>query len=152
MNQKLFCRFVALVIALFAAPFVQAAPQVVELTQVPCQFLESEQDVDHGFKSTKIQDCEAINEKTGDDRLARAVVLKLKPGKTIFRVRNKNVPYELGFWVRGATLLSRATLPSASGGGLTTGKTQDYVIDLKPGEYVYSCPLNPTPDYRLVVE
>ena len=152
MNPKLLCRFAALIIVLFAAPYVQAAPQVVELTQVPCQFLESEQGVDQGFKSTNIRDCEAINAKTGKDRLTRAVVLKLKPGQTIFRVTNKNVPYELGFWVRGATLVGRATLPSASGGGLTTGKTQDYAIDLKPGEYVYSCPLNPTPDYRLVVE
>jgi hypothetical protein len=25
------------------------------------------------------------------------------------------------------------------------------VIELKPGEYVYSCPLNPTPDCRLIV-
>ena len=152
MNPKSLCRFIALVIALLAAPSVQAAPQVVELNQVPCQFLESEQGIDRGFKSTNIRDCEAINEQTGDARLARAVVLKLKPGMTVFRVTNKNVPYELGFWVRGATLVGRATLPGVSGGGLTTGKTQDYVIDLKPGEYVYSCPLNPTPDYRLVVE
>jgi hypothetical protein len=42
-------------------------------------------------------------------------------------------------------------LPSASGGGLTTGKSQDYPITLKPGEYVYSCPLNNTPDYKLIV-
>lgn len=152
MNQKSLCGFVVLSTALFAAPYVQAAPQVVELTQVPCQFLESERSVDHGFKSAKIRDCEAINEKTGGERLADAGVLRLKPGKTVFRVTNRNVPYELGFWLRGATLVGRATLPSVSGGGLVTGKTQDYVIDLKPGEYVYSCPLNPTPDYRLVVE
>ena len=144
--------FIIMALALFAVPLVQAAPQVVELVQVPCQFLESEHGVNQGFKSTKIQDCEAINAKTGDERLARAVVLKLKPGKTVFRVTNKNVPHELGFWLRGATLISRATLPNVSGGGLTTGKTQDYVIDLKPGKYVYSCPLNPTPDYRLVVK
>ena len=31
------------------------------------------------------------------------------------------------------------------------GKSRDYAIDLEPGEYVYSCPLNPTPDYRLIV-
>jgi hypothetical protein len=31
------------------------------------------------------------------------------------------------------------------------GKTRDYAIELKPGEYVYSCPLNTTPDYRLMV-
>ena len=26
------------------------------------------------------------------------------------------------------------------------------VLELEPGEYLYSCPLNPTPDYRLVVK
>ena len=139
------------VLSLLAAPAI-AAPQVVELNQVPCQFLESEHGTNHGYKSAKIQDCEAINAKSGKARLAKAKVIELKPGKTVFRVSNKDVPYELGFWLRGATLVSRATLPSVSGGGLTTGRTQDYEIDLKPGEYVYSCPLNPTPDYRLIVK
>ena len=64
---------------------------------------------------------------------------------------SRGVPYELGFWLRGATLAGRVKLPSVSGGGLVTGKTQDYAITLAPGEYVYSCPLNTTPDYRLVV-
>jgi hypothetical protein len=142
---------IATLLALIAFPAL-AAPQVVELNQVPCQFLESEHGVNHGYKSAKIEDCEAINARSGKDRLAKAKTLELKPGRTVFRVANKDVPYELGFWLRGATLLSRATLPSVSGGGLTTGRTRDYVIDLKPGEYVYSCPLNPTPDYRLVVK
>jgi len=97
-------------------------------------------------------DCKTINGKTADGRLGTARVLKLKPGKYLFRVTNKNVPYELGFWLRGEGLLGRATLPSVSGGGLTTGTTKDYAITLEPGEYLYSCPLNPTPDYRLVVE
>ncbi|MBE7424359.1 MAG: hypothetical protein HS110_18320 [Zoogloeaceae bacterium] len=147
--MKYACTVVML--SLLAAPAI-AAPQVVELNQVPCQFLESEHGTNHGYKSAKIQDCEAINAKSGKARLAKAKVIELKPGKTVFRVSNKDVPYELGFWLRGATLVSRATLPSVSGGGLTTGRTQDYEIDLKPGEYVYSCPLNPTPDYRLVVK
>lgn len=134
------------------AAAVQAAPRVVELNQVSCQFLEPEQDQNHGYTSAKPHDCEAINAKTGKTRMAKSKTIELQPGKTIFRVSNKDVPYELGFWLRGATLLSRATLPSVSGGGLTTGKTQDYVIDLKPGEYVFSCPLNPTPDYRLIVK
>lgn len=141
---------IAAALALCAAP--AAAQQVVELNQVPCQFLESEHGVNHGYKSAKLQDCEAINAKSGQERLAKSKTIALKPGKTVFRVSNKDVLYELGFWLRGATLVSRATLPSVSGGGLTMGKTQDYVIDLKPGEYVYSCPLNPTPDYRLVVK
>ncbi len=126
-------------------------PVVIELTQTACQFLESENGVDQGFRSTKAQDCDAVNARTGKERVAKAKVLSLKPGNYVFRVTNKNVPYELGFWLRGATLVKRATLPSVSGGGLTQGKVQDYAIALKAGDYVYSCPLNPTPDYKLVV-
>lgn len=129
-----------------------AQPQVIALTQVPCQFVESEGGLDRGFKSVKAADCEAINARTAAERLAGAKTLELKPGKYVFRVTNRNVPYELGFWLRGASLVDRARLPSVSGGGLVTGKTQDYEIDLKPGSYVFSCPLNPTPDYKLVVK
>lgn len=128
-----------------------AAPQVIELTQVACQFVESENGRDHGFQSRAAADCEAINARSGRERLAAAKVLRLKPGAYIFRVSNSNVPYELGFWLRGDGLVNRARLPSVSGGGLTVGKPQDYAVELTPGEYVYSCPLNPTPDYRLVV-
>ena len=126
-------------------------PTVIALTQTGCQFLESEKGIDHGFKTTKKADCEAINGKNGAQRLADSKTINLKPGKYIFRVTNKNVPYMLGFYLRGDGVLDYATLPRVSGGGLTTGKTQDYAIDLKPGSYVYSCPLNPTPDYRLEV-
>lgn len=128
-----------------------ARPPVIELTQVACQFLESEQGANHGYRSSRLEDCQAINAKSGASRLEQAAPLRLKAGRTIFRVTNRDVPYELGFWLRGDGIAGRATLPSVSGGGLTTGTTQDYVIDLKPGEYVYSCPLNPTPDYRLLV-
>jgi len=34
---------------------------------------------------------------------------------------------------------------------MTLGKTLEYEIELKPGDYVYSCPLNTTPDYKLKV-
>lgn len=128
-----------------------AEPTVIEFTQVGCQFIESENGVDHGFSTTQSADCEAINERTGDERLAKAKVLQLKPGKYVFKVTNKNVPYPLGFWVRGDGVVNRARLPSVSGGGLTLGTSKDYHIDLKPGEYVYSCPLNPTPNYKIVV-
>lgn len=124
---------------------------VIELTQVACQFLESENGVDREFTTEKKADCEAINDETGEGRLAEAKTLELTPGRHVFRVTNVDVPYDLGFWVRGDGLVNRARLPSVSGGGLTTGATKDYVIDLEPGEYVYSCPLNPTPDYRLIV-
>ncbi|MCI0431260.1 MAG: hypothetical protein L0210_12075 [Rhodospirillales bacterium] len=126
-------------------------PTIIELTQIPCQFVESENGVDHGYKTTKKADCEAINAKSGESRLAAATVMTLKPGKYIFRVTNKNVPYDLGFWLRGDGIINRVKLPSVSGGGLKTGATKDYSIELKPGEYVYSCPLNTTPDYKLLV-
>lgn len=125
--------------------------KIIELTQTHCQFVESE-GKDHGFKSTKKADCEAFNAKDGDQRLAASKTLKLKPGKHVFRVTNKNVPYSLGFYLRGDGILARTTLPKVSGGGLTTGTTKDYAITLKPGSYVYSCPLNPTLDYKIVVE
>jgi hypothetical protein len=130
-------------------------PKVIDLTQVGCQFLESETK-NHGFHPQKAADCEAINEKTGKARLEKAKSFTLKPGAYVFRVTNKNVPYELGFWLRSegyspANPLHKLTKTSISGGGLTTGKSHDYEVTLKPGEYVYSCPLNPTPNYRLIV-
>ncbi len=134
-----------------------ADPTVVTLTQVGCQFLESENGVDHHYKTMSEDDCVKINEKTGAERLTEAKTLALKPGKYIFRVTNKNVPYELGFWLRESDYrpgnpLDKLTKTSVSGGGLTPGVTKDYVVDLKPGEYLYSCPLNPTPDYKLEVK
>lgn len=131
--------------------YAQGAPRVIELTQTGCQFVESEGGVDHGFQTASAADCAVINEQSGAERVADAAPLRLEPGKYIFRVTNKNVPYELGFWLRGQGF-SRVTLPSTSGGGLTEGVTRDYEIELTAGEYLYSCPLNPTPDYHLIVE
>ena len=106
------------------------APRLVELTQLPCQFLESEGGIDRGYMSRSIKDCEAINAKTAKDRVAGARPLELEPGKYVFRVTNRNVPYELGFWLRGASAAGRLTLPSVSGGGLLPGKSRDYPIEL----------------------
>ncbi len=128
-----------------------AADTLIELTQLPCQFLESESGIDRGYQSVSAGDCKKINDDSGDDRLKTAKALILKPGNYTFRVTNKNVPYALGFWLRGKGLIDRARLPSVAGGGMTIGKTLDYQIELKPGEYLYSCPLNPTPNYSLIV-
>ncbi len=140
-----------------AAYSAAGAPKVITLTQVGCQFLESENGVNHGFKPKSGKDCEAINARTGKERLAKAKTLMLAPGKYIVRVTNTNVPYELGFWVRDKDYdwrnpIHQLTKISKSGGGLHLGQTQDYAVELKEGEYLYSCPLNPTPNYRLVVK
>jgi len=149
-----------LVVALSAgvgARALAAEPTVIVLTQIGCQFVESENGVDHGYMPTAKADCDAINARTAADRLKKAEALKLKPGRYVFRVTNKNVPYELGFWLREADYnwrnpVHQVTKISVSGGGLVEGKTQDYAVDLKPGKYLYSCPLNTTPDYPLIVE
>lgn len=145
--------------ALFSSP-AQAARDdatIVVLTQTGCQFVESEKGVDHRYMPQKAEDCIDINQKTGSARLAKAGALTLKPGKYVFRVSNKNVPYALGFWLRSegyraGNLVDKLSKTSVSGGGLTTGTTRDYEVTLKAGEnYVYSCPLNPTPNYRITV-
>ena len=144
--------------AAFAGPASSAKePTVIELTQIACQFLESENGVDHGFTTSKKADCEAINGETGARRLAEAKVIELEPGTYVFRVTNQDVPYELGFWLREHDYnwknpLHKLTKTSVSGGGLAPGTTKDYEVELEPGEYLYSCPLNTTPDYRLVVK
>ncbi len=138
-----------------ASSHANAEPQIIELTQVPCQFLDVEKD--HGYTSAKKADCETINEASGGERLANSKTMKLKPGDYIFRVKNENVPYELGFWLREkdynwANPLHKLNKISVSGGGLHEGLTKDYKVTLKEGEYLFSCPLNTTLDYNLIVE
>lgn len=124
--------------------------QIVTLTQTGCQFLETESK-DYEYQTTKAEDCNQINSKTLAERKKGFKPLLLLPGKYTFRVTNSDVPYELGFYLRGEGV-SQVTLPKVSGGGLNKGNSQDYQITLKPGKYVFSCPLNPTPDYPIVVQ
>jgi len=144
-------KFILLFVAVFIlSPCVSKAAQVIELTQTGCQFLESE-GTDHQFSTHSSHDCEAINARSEKKRLATAKPMVLSPGEYIFRVKNRDVPYVLGFWLRGNGL-SRLTLPTVSGGGIKIGGVRDYAITLKEGIYRYSCPLNPTPDYTLIVQ
>ena len=145
----------ALVAAAFATGSAVAAPTVVELTQVACQFVESENGVDHDFKTTQKADCEAINAKNAENRLQEAKPLQLKAGDYVFKVTNKDVPYMLGFWLRNKGYnplnpVDKLTGTSVSGGGLNPGVTLDYDVTLKPGEYGYSCPMTTTSEYRML--
>ncbi len=139
------------------SPVAAQEATIINLTQVGCQFLESENDVNRGFQPTSAADCVEINTRTGEQRLAEAQVLNLPPGRYIFRVENRNVPYPLGFWLRESDYdlgnpVHKLTKTSVSGGGLTQGTTLDYEVTLEAGtQYVYSCPLNPTPNYSIVV-
>jgi len=135
---------------LLLSPSVLLAVPTITLTQTACQFIEPENG-DQNYQVNSYMGCEEINHVTADKRLEKSGVLQLKAGEYVFRVYNKDVPYVLGFWLRGEGL-GRITLPSTSGGGIQTGGYKDYRIKLIKGEYVYSCPLNPTPDYKLTVE
>ena len=126
-----------------------AEATVIDLTQVGCQFLETEPK-DYQYQPTNAEDCKKINSETLATRKSGFKPLELKPGKYIFRVANSNVPYPLGFYLRGEGI-KKVSLPKVSGGGLTKGTTKDYEITLTSGKYVFSCPLNPTPDYPIVV-
>ena len=144
----LWSAFVVVTALLIGADVSAEEATIIELTQTPCTIVEAEENPLR-FVSSNIKDCKRINKETAGEREFKT--LKLKAGKYIFRVTNKNVPYDLGFWVRGKGT-GRLTLPSVSGGGLKKGTTKDYAIKLAPGKYLYSCPLNPTPDYPLIVE
>jgi hypothetical protein len=130
-------------------PEQSAEATVIYLTQVGCQFLEVETK-NHQYQPTSANDCKKINTQTLASRKLEFKPLKLQPGKYIFRVTNSNVPYPLGFYLRGEGI-KKFSLPKVSGGGLTPGTTKDYEITLSSGKYVFSCPLNPTPDYPIVV-
>jgi len=84
--------------------------------------------------------------------------LHLRPGKYQFRVVNKNVDKDLGFVIqkeedKNADVMQTAVSNSFTTAYVTKGDVQyTGIVELKHGNYVYSCPLNPTPHYRLVVK
>lgn len=82
--------------------------------------------------------------------------LKLKAGKAyVFEVENSGVDHNVGFVVapKGKTdqanHIPEAYVKQAIGDGETSTSS---VVTLEEGEYVYFCPLNPTPQYTLIVE
>lgn len=137
------------VFSLFSFLLPAQAQSVITLTQTGCQFIETEAK-NYDYQTQKADDCRKINKESLATREKGFKPINLTAGKYVFKVTNQNVPYELGFYLRGQGL-SQAILPRVSGGGLTKGKTVEYSADLKKGKYWISCPLNPTPDYPLIV-
>ena len=84
--------------------------------------------------------------------------LQLKPGKYQFKVTNVDVNKELGFVIQKASDKDKDVMKTAVENSFTTalikkGDTQlTGVVELKEGEYFYSCPLNPTPHYTISVK
>ena len=84
--------------------------------------------------------------------------LELKPGKYQFKVSNKDVDKDLGFVIQKSSDKDAGVMKTAVPNSFTTalikkGETQSTgIVELKAGEYVYSCPLNPTPHYIITVK
>lgn len=81
----------------------------------------------------------------------------LKEGSYIFEISNNNVGHDVGF-----VLIKKGTDASKPENHIKTAyvtqavannkKQKSNVTVLEKGEYLYFCPLNPTPQYELTVE
>jgi len=84
--------------------------------------------------------------------------LKLTPGKYQFRVVNKDVDKDLGFVIqeekdKNLDVMQTAVENSFTSSYVKMGEAEyTGIVELKGGSYVYSCPLNPTPHYRIFVD
>ena len=80
--------------------------------------------------------------------------LTLSPGDYVFEVNNAGVDHAIGFVIapEGKTdqkhHIQNAYLKNTIKNGESASSN---VVSLKKGEYVYFCPLNPTPQYKLTV-
>ncbi|WP_353777269.1 cupredoxin domain-containing protein [Winogradskyella sp. 3972H.M.0a.05] len=81
----------------------------------------------------------------------------LKEGNYIFEISNNNVGHDVGFVLvpkgkdasKPENHIKTAYVTKAVGNNKAE-KSQ--VTELKKGEYIYFCPLNPTPQYTLTVK
>jgi hypothetical protein len=77
--------------------------------------------------------------------------LDLSPGYYIFEVTNTEVAKDLGFYLQNEAgdQVTDSGLKELVGNGETNTSG---VVFLAPGNYQYSCPLNPTPHYTVTVK
>lgn len=84
--------------------------------------------------------------------------LTLKPGSYVFEVANSGIDHEVAFFLqsekdKSSKEFSTALANSGLSKTIKDGESaKSGVVELKKGTYVYSCPLNPTPKYTIVVE
>lgn len=84
--------------------------------------------------------------------------LNLKPGNYQFRVVNDGVSKDVGFLIQAAKDANADPMKTAVENSFTktlvSNGSSAYtgVVDLPAGEYIYYCPLNPTPKYSITVK
>jgi plastocyanin len=79
--------------------------------------------------------------------------IKLSAGTYIFEISNNNVGHNVGFVLAPKTDV-KAHIKNAYVKEQVQNNTKQTSkqVTLAKGEYVYFCPLNPTPQYTLIVE
>ena len=80
--------------------------------------------------------------------------LNLTEGTYVFEIANKDVDHQVGFVLapKGKTDQANHIKAAYVKAPVATGSTSlTNEVTLAKGEYVYFCPLNPTPHYNLVV-
>ena len=81
--------------------------------------------------------------------------LTLSAGTYVFEISNKNVDHAVGFVLApkgktdAANHIKEAYVQKTPEQGETS---QSKVVTLTKGEYVYFCPMNPTPQYTITVK
>lgn len=82
--------------------------------------------------------------------------LKLEAGKSyIFDVTNEGVDHKVGFVIapKGKTDQKNHIKEGYLAKTIANGESsQSQTVTLEKGEYVYFCPMNPTPQYTIIVE
>ena len=81
--------------------------------------------------------------------------LTLSEGTYIFEIANNNIDHEIGFVLapKGKTDAAHHIKAAYVTETVKTNKkSTSKKVKLKKGEYVYFCPLNPTPQYTLIVK
>ncbi len=81
--------------------------------------------------------------------------ITLSEGTYVFEITNNNVGKDVGFVLapEGKTDQAHHIKNAYVTSLVKDGKTENSKeVTLKKGEYVYFCPLNPTPQYKLIVE
>lgn len=81
--------------------------------------------------------------------------LTLSEGVYVFEIANNNVDHEVGFVLAPKGKTDQANHIKAAyvtAPVKTNAKSKSKEVKLTKGEYVYFCPLNPTPQYTLIVK
>ena len=79
--------------------------------------------------------------------------ITLSEGTYVFEISNTGVGHDVGFVLAPKGQKDKHIKSAYVQNMVTTGKKENSKeVKLAKGEYVYFCPLNPTPEYTLIVK